>query len=474
MKQRLFVFSAIFLLMIAIVGLNAVSYKQKDQLPDTEGFPNRSTFNTGSTGTRAFYELLEETGRKVTRRRKSFVSLSEGKDSPKTLVITGDLKSEIEEKEFEYLYAWISKGGCLVIIDRKPPEELLKTSSNYKIYAIESSTAAKAFGTDPADIKAMTNRTAAAKPVQPTILTRGVNAVQPSHFASSAAFDFYGYEDTKPKTNPPLVKPQSRSFNLQSNPPLPPVATPFPTAEPAIEKPDNVETAALNAPFVHLSNGEKNILIDFPFGEGKIVWLTDPYIVSNAGIGIVDNLQAAINIAADNDGLIAFDEYHQGYGEGETRLLQYFAETPVIPIFLQIGLIIFLILLSQSRRFARALPENEPDRLSKLEYVSAFAELQRRTKAYDLAIENIYSEFKRKAARLTGSDGFTVSLKELAALIAERGKLNEIEIYNLMKRCEEIIQGGDTNKNEILRLTAHIREIENKLNLKRSRTSARN
>jgi hypothetical protein len=45
-------------------------------------------------------------------------------------------------------------------------------------------------------------------------------------------------------------------------------------------------------------------------------------------------------------------------------------------------------------RFARALPANEPNRLFKLEYVSAMAELQRRTKVYDLAIENIYNEFR--------------------------------------------------------------------------------
>lgn len=477
MKQRLFIVSAIFFLIIAIIGLNAVSYTQKDRLPDMEIFPNRSTYNPGSTGTRAFYELLDETGRNVMRRRKSFSGLSEEKDAPKTLVITGNLKSEIEEKEFESLFKWISQGGQLVIIDRTPAEELLKTTGNYRIHTAESSTSKPHMETDPADIKAMTDHTAAAKPVQPTIYTHSINAVQPSRFASSAVFEFYGYEDTKPKiVSPPPPAPfksQNDDFDLQFK--LPPsAATPFPTVKPVKTREEKVESVALNAPFVHLSNGDKNILIDFPFGEGKIVWLTDPYIVSNAGIGIVDNLQAAINIVGKNDGVIAFDEYHQGYGEGETRLMQYFAETPVIPIFLQAGLILFLILLSQSRRFARALPEGEPGRLSKLEYVSAFAELQRRTKAYDLAIENIYSEFRRKSARLTGTDSFTVSREELAELIAERGKFNELEIYNLMKRSEEIIRGDRTNKQEVLRLTTRIREIEDKLNLKRSRTKARN
>lgn len=498
MKQKLFVFLAIFFLIIAIIGLNAVSYTQKDELPDSEEFPNRSTYNTGATGTRAFYELLEETGRKVIRRRESFLSLTQEKNKINTLVIFGDQKSDIEKKEIEQLFKWVTAGGRLILIDRTPAEEVLKSTANYRIVA----TPAKdlPFGVDPSNVKAMTDKTVAAKPLQPTILTRNVNAVQPSRFASTATFEYYGYEEPPPRAAPSAtVKPDFRlqgKFRLQDEPPPPPrpkptatapieirtdkLPTPLPAPQtspfPVIEQrqnpagiKDKVETVALDAPFAHLSNGSKNILIDFPYGEGKIIWLTDPYIVSNAGIEIVDNLQLAVNLVSVNDGTIAFDEYHQGYGEGETRLMQYFAGTPVIPIIGQICLLLFLIFLSQSRRFARALPETTPSRLSKLEYVSAFAELQRRTKAYDLAMENIYSEFRRKAARLFGTDNFTITHKELAKLISERGKFNELEIYNLIKRCEEIIQGDATNKKEVLHLTTRIREIEEALNIKRTR-----
>jgi hypothetical protein len=59
-------------------------------------------------------------------------------------------------------------------------------------------------------------------------------------------------------------------------------------------------------------------------------------------------------------------------------------------------LLIGLIFFSQSRRFARPLPPDEPNRLSKLEYVAAMAQLQQTTKGYDLAIENIYTDFRRR------------------------------------------------------------------------------
>ncbi|HLM60087.1 MAG TPA: hypothetical protein VK308_04735, partial [Pyrinomonadaceae bacterium] len=120
-------------------------------------------------------------------------------------------------------------------------------------------------------------------------------------------------------------------------------------------------------------------------------------------------------------------------------------------------------------RFARPLPENEPNRLSKLEYVAAMAELQRRTRAYDLAIENVYTDFRRRVSRLVGADNFTVSRRDLAQLAAQRARLNAAEIENLMFKCEDIIHGEPTNKREVTELTGHLREIEEKLGLRRTR-----
>ncbi len=202
--------------------------------------------------------------------------------------------------------------------------------------------------------------------------------------------------------------------------------------------------------------------------RGKSYFCPIPYIVSNGGINLVDNAQLAINlVSSGRDGSIAFDEYHQGYGAGENRLLNYFAGTPLVPILLQFAALIAVILYSQSRRFARPLPESEPNRLSKLEYVSAIAELQQRTRAYDLAIENIYTDFRRRVSRLVGADNFTVPLAELARLIAERAKLNAAETEATMFKCEEIIRGEPTNKSETLDLTSRLREIEEKLGLQR-------
>ena len=286
-----------------------------------------------------------------------------------------------------------------------------------------------------------TNDIVAVKPVQPTLFTQRVNAVQPSKFAASLGFERTA--DVPNGDNPPPPRPRN-------------------------SKVLTVEAPSDNAPIVHFASGERNLLVEVPYGGGKIVYLTDPYMVSNGGINLVDNAQMARNMVAAGDGMIAFDEYHQGYGTDNNRFLQFFAGTPVVAIFIQLVVLVGFVFYSQSRRFARAVPEPEPDRLSKLEYVAAMAELQQRTRAFDLAIENIYIEFRRRVARLHGLDGMTATSRELAVAIAGRTGLDRAKTEETLFKCEEIIRGEPTNKREVVALTVALRDLEATLGIKRA------
>jgi len=500
MRQKLFIFLALIFLIVALIGLNAASYVQQEKVPDSEFNPNRSTYNVGATGTRAFYDLLAETGRNVTRwQEPPSALLSNGKNMPGTFVIIGEIKRKFEDNEIKQLLEWVSAGGKLVIIDRVPNKDLIATTANWNVSVVTDEL--PFLGINPSDQKQMTDRVNAGKPTQPTVYTTNINGIQPSRFASSVRIErFSENHSTKNKivktTPTPFTYGTPKTSDEEYDEDAPMIAKPTPTISKkgtgegsgigngsvtsktppiitAKEADVPFEVSALTAPVVHLANDKKNLLVDFPFGAGKIVFLTDPYIVSNSGIGLVDNAQLAVNIIASSEGIIAFDEYHQGYGSNNNRLFAYFAGTPVFAIFLQLAILAGLIFYSQSRRFARPLPEDEPNRLSKLEYVAAMAELQQRTKAFDLAIENIYTDFRRRVSRLLGVDNYTIKHKELANMIAERAKLDRSETEDLMFKCEEIIYGEKTNKKEVLGITARLREIEGKLGLKRQRATRR-
>ena len=446
MKQKLIIFIFLILLVAILAGLNAASYVQKEKTPDSELSPNRSTYNSGATGTQAFYTLLFETGRKVVRWQEPPAALLTAKTGkPAVFVVTGGLRRVFTAAESAELLQWVSQGGRLVLIDREPPEGLVKTSTAWRI-SFENKDSFEILSVDPSDQKQMIGTTAAAKPVQPTVFTSRVNAVQPSQFLSAIIFERIAQGD-------------AGEAEKRSSPP---------PAERTATRGDLAPAPSDISPTAHVSAGERHLLVDAPYGEGRIVFLSDPYMISNGGISLVDNAQMSINMVAATDGVVAFDEYHQGYGADNNRFLQFFAGTPVVAIFFQAAALIGFIFFSQSRRFARAVPEPEPDRLSKLEYVAAMAELQQRTRAFDLAIENIYVEFRRRVARLLGLDGMTTKCSELAVAIVGRTGLDRSKTEETLFKCEDIIRGEPTNRREVVALTVALRDIEAKLGVNRS------
>src|SRR6266705_1355611 len=126
MRQRLAIIIALFVVVLVLVGLNVASYVKVEQTADSESAPDRSTFNSGATGTRALYDFLRESGYQVVRWREPSASLLSFKGpKPTTLVIVGRPIVSIAKTEGEEILRWVESGGRLVIIDRAPDRILL-------------------------------------------------------------------------------------------------------------------------------------------------------------------------------------------------------------------------------------------------------------------------------------------------------------------------------------------------------------
>ena len=457
---------------MVLVGLNTVTYVQKEKIPDNESNPNRSTYNVGATGTRAFYDFLAESGFKVSRWRDPISELkSFDEEVVGTFVVVGRVRREFTDDEITSLLGWVSSGGRLVIIDRDPPLNLIATTANYSIELedgdksmSDSEKETMMSRTNPSNRDQMTAETEAVRPLQPTVFTRDINAVQPSKFASSIKFTRFTEIDSDKVTRKDTVDMESPITVEESE--YPETDRPVDTDNKTEQVPDElIDISPLAAPVAHLANDKRTLLVDFPFDAGQVVLLTDPYVVANGGILLVDNIQIAANIVGSRPGVIAFDEFHQGYGNDKNLFLAYFSDTPMATIFIQLLAIIGLILFSQSRRFGRPLPLDEPNRLSRLEYVTAMAGLQRRTKAFDLAIENIYFDFRRRVSIFLGVDNHTTSKEALSVLIADRTRYTPKEIEELLFKCEDIAYGEPTGEKEIIALVRKLRQVEKELGL---------
>lgn len=470
MRQRFVIILTVVVVLLLLVALNAASYVSEQRAPDTEFNADRSTYNTGATGTRALYDLLSESGRRVMRwGEEPFALLKGGRSIPTTFVIIGKTRVAFADDETKTLLKWVEKGGRLVIIDRRPDARLLPKSATWSV-STEAQELPRAT-VNPAKPEEMTAGVALVSAAQPSLLTRNVETVLPSRYAGAiniSEASLPSKNQTSPTTTPTVDDSEEESEDDEPPPPPAPRASPTDDAETA---PD--VTIATNqifnspVPVAHLETHRGALLVDYPHGLGRIIILSDPYLVANGGIRLADNLQLAINIIAGNDGLIAFDEYHQAREAAGNRLFNYFAGTPVIWMLAQGLLIVLALLWTRGRRFARPLPVPSVDRRSSLEFVASMAELQQRARAFDLAIENIYTRLRRVLVRYAGLSHNSPHT-EIAAHVAARssGKLDAVKLEELMRECEDAIRGAPIDGRKSLELVTRLREVERTLGLR--------
>ena len=100
------------------------------------------------------------------------------------------------------------------------------------------------------------------------------------------------------------------------------------------------------------------------------------------------------------------------------------------------------------------------------------AELQERSRAFDLAIENVYTRTRRVLARYAGVN-YNSSRSEIAARIAARSKVEAQQLETLMRQCEDVINGEAINWRKAVDLVKRLREVEKKLGLRMRARDAR-
>lgn len=456
MRQRLTIILTFVVIIGALVIINTITYVKQEKLQDSELFPNRSTYHSGPTGTRAFHDFLSESGYKVMRWREAPEKLlGKAGENVATFVVIGSTQLPFTEAQVDALHKWIAKGGCFLLIDRDPALFLLPKSGDWGIYS--RALDFPPLDIDPGNATEMTRDVKAFTPVQPTWLTRKVESVLPSRFA--------GRLSLVPRAEP-SPSPSPGTHSGVTRPVDDDVEEPFDDEEdPEVVPAEAEETEVSPGPVIHVADENGALLVDYAYGRGRVIVLSDPYLVANRGIRANDNLQLALNAVTTRDGLIAFDEYHQGRGATGNAFAAYFSGTPVLAIAAQIGLVVLLILWTNARRFARPLPLPQVDRRSSLEFVASMAELQERSRAFDLAIENIYTRTRRVLARYAGVN-YNSSRSEIATRIAARSKVEAHQLETLMRQCEEVINGHPINWRQAVDLVKRLREVERKLGLR--------
>jgi hypothetical protein len=425
--RRYFAGAITIIIVIAVlVGLSAAGAIEFDRPTENEFAPNRSTYNSGQTGTRAIYQLLEESGTPVARWRKHYSSLeAEAEDS--ILVIIGPFQSgqKISEEEAFALQVWISTGGRALIISRSPFDQFGDPAIRAK--------APEQLPVNYETPEQFIDRESDELIAQPTELTRGIRGLALSDFATRMIFH-----------------PQDRAKAARTG-----VVETAPS-------PEEYSAPALYAPVIHLGDKDGAALADFTYGEGRVIFLSDPFVVANNGIARGGNLTLAMNMLrsmGSPDRRIFFDEFHHGYYEGGNPLVKYFRGTPAPWLLLQgLGLSL-LIVYTYSRRFARPLPLPQVPRHSPLEFVGSMANLQQAAQARELALENIYPRFKAGLCRRLGLSSRASRDEIVAGARRRRLAISEIELRQTLSDAEMTLAGEPIDDARLLALVSRMRRI---------------
>ena len=151
-------------------------------------------------------------------------------------------------------------------------------------------------------------------------------------------------------------------------------------------------------------------------GNGRVICLSDPNLLSNQSLRDGDHARLALNLllAHRGDGSLLIDEYHHGYGR-VTSVLEHLVNSRALVPALQGILLLFVLWAARGRRFGLPRPIIQEKRRSSLEYVKAMAQLFQRGRARVLAFEALVRWTEKEAKDILVHRDHTLQNKLLAA-----------------------------------------------------------
>ena len=192
-------------------------------------------------------------------------------------------------------------------------------------------------------------------------------------------------------------------------------------------------------------------------GDGRIVFVSDPYVFSNETLRSSDNtvwVTARISewASADFDNVF-IDEYHQGFGQRREMLplIGAFLVSPWGFMSMQLALAGFIFMLGTRRRFGRPIEELPVERTSPIEAVEALGGLFEAAQARVLSVRTIHQYLN---VQLSALFGYTIDLSNpsIRDRIASRSSLDVKSLDAYADAVKRAVDGEAASDSELIRL----------------------
>ena len=230
---------------------------------------------------------------------------------------------------------------------------------------------------------------------------------------------------------------------------------------------------------VTLFGDDKPAVVIAPWEKGRVIVVSSSSVIDNEHLGEDDNarflVQTVTTFGAGKGAPVYFDEYHQGYNE-QAGFWTAIGKPGQLALY---QLLALALLAAWSAGFRFGLPRS-PGRASRVssEYVASMADLYRRARAGDAALEGVYLSFWRDLCRSVGvaldtptrdvARQAAVALSDASRTAEQRRDLGE-RLTDTLLSCEAKIEEGPKGirDRDLLHLARELEELRKELGLGR-------
>jgi hypothetical protein len=208
-------------------------------------------------------------------------------------------------------------------------------------------------------------------------------------------------------------------------------------AAPEIVLAPQARWTAYSAAYPLYGDGERTLVVKYPYGRGEVLWWASATPLTNAGLkeqGNLEFLLACMGGAKDGAGRngILWDEYIHGY---RPTLASSIAHSPVKWLVLQLALLGLAVLLTFSRRSGPIFKPAAVVRLSPIEFVETLGGLYEHAGTASVAVDICYQRFRYWLTRRLGVAS-SISVSDLEVAVRERWAFIDERFVSTLRRCE--------------------------------------
>ena len=178
-------------------------------------------------------------------------------------------------------------------------------------------------------------------------------------------------------------------------------------------------------------------------GKGQAIFATTPYLAANAYQDYNSNFKYLAQLVSKNPQIFV-DEYSHGYRDksitenaGDRNWLEYLAKTPLLPLLLQAGVLLLVLIWAQNRRFGAPVSIETPVIDNNLAYIQALAGVLEKAESSEFILNVVGKEEQLQLQKALGLGKIPLEHQALVDNWVQQTKHSSTQLQQLLHHSSQ-------------------------------------